>query len=166
MRNHRYDSTGQTTTFASHSSAAGGGASTDFKKDAFLTLQDAQSNEVGYGEKPDFFSTRATVAFTKPEGISYPACPTDRCNKKVTVEAGDQWRCEKCDKTFDAPEYRYVPISPLPSLSLTSRRSQIHHLVLRIRLQLPDLALGIQRSRSPAPRTHRRRDGELEERGQ
>jgi replication factor A1 len=106
----RYDTTGQTTTFKSHSAEGGGGGAGagSFKKDAFITLEAAQDGQIGMSEKPDYFSTRATVSFTKPENLSYPACPTDRCNKKVSMEGDNMWRCEKCDLTHEAPEYRYV----------------------------------------------------------
>ncbi|KAI0723933.1 replication factor-a protein [Cerioporus squamosus] len=39
--------------------------------------------------------------------ISYPACPTQGCGKKV-VELGDSWRCEKCDKSYPKPQHRYM----------------------------------------------------------
>lgn len=59
------------------------------------------------GEKPEYFSTRASVLLVKETGtISYPACPTPGCNKKVAMEDSNRWRCEKCDKTYEKPEYR------------------------------------------------------------
>lgn len=61
-------------------------------------------------ESADFFSVTATIAKIKTsQAISYPACPTDRCNKKVfEVGAGGQWKCEKCNQTFDRCNYRYM----------------------------------------------------------
>jgi replication factor A1 len=39
----------------------------------------------------------------------YNACPTESCNKKVTLnEASGLWQCEKCDKGFPAPNPRYI----------------------------------------------------------
>ncbi|KAI7110499.1 hypothetical protein KC352_g36263, partial [Hortaea werneckii] len=44
----------------------------------------------------------------KQDNVAYPACLSDGCNKKtVEIEPG-QWRCEKCDKTWDRPDYRYI----------------------------------------------------------
>jgi len=44
----------------------------------------------------------------KKENLSYPACPGDKCGKKVHMEDNDSWRCEKCDRLYPAPDYRYV----------------------------------------------------------
>lgn len=79
------------------------------KKEDFRTLESVKEDEqLGQGEKPDYFNARATVILIKAENLSYPACPTEKCNKKVSAEGNDQWRCEKCDRTFPAPEYRFV----------------------------------------------------------
>jgi len=53
----------------------------------------------------DWFSLKATAIFIKSESMSYPACSTEGCNKKV-VEDGGQWRCEKCQKSWDEPNWR------------------------------------------------------------
>lgn len=81
-----------------------GGAGT-FKKDDFKTFQQVQESGLGMNEKPDFFSARATITFIKSENLWYPACPTEKCNKKVSQD-GDEWRCEKCNQTFNQPDYR------------------------------------------------------------
>jgi replication factor A1 len=39
--------------------------------------------------------------------MSYPACPSEGCNKKV-LESGTGWRCEKCDRSYPEPDYRYI----------------------------------------------------------
>jgi len=57
-------------------------------------------------DKVDYFSARATVMHIKSENIAYPACPT--CSKKVFETMGEGWRCEKCDRSFEKPEYRYI----------------------------------------------------------
>lgn len=44
--------------------------------------------------------------FVKSDNIWYPACPSENCNKKV-MDIGNGWRCEKCDMTHPAPQYRY-----------------------------------------------------------
>ena len=71
--------------------------------------------EQGLGQqedKPDYFNLRATVMFTKSENFSYPACPGDKCSKKVSQEDEHEWKCEKCDKIYEAPEYRSVSLYP------------------------------------------------------
>ena len=39
--------------------------------------------------------------------MSYPACPSEGCNKKV-LESGTGWRCEKCDRSYPEPDHRYI----------------------------------------------------------
>ncbi|GAA5996274.1 replication factor A subunit protein RFA1 [Rhodotorula paludigena] len=108
-----YDVDGHKESFQSHSNSmvgAGGaaGAAGAFKADAFKPLKDVVDENLGMSDKPDFFATRATVTYVKSENLSYPACPTDRCNKKMVMEGNDLWRCEKCEMTYEAPQYRYI----------------------------------------------------------
>lgn len=85
---------------------AGAGGAT-FKKDEFRTFEDVTADDtLGMNDKPDFFSSRATITFIKSDNLSYPACPTEKCNKKMSQEGNDEWRCEKCSQTYPAPEYR------------------------------------------------------------
>ncbi|GAA6016502.1 hypothetical protein JCM10207_002819 [Rhodosporidiobolus poonsookiae] len=102
-----YDTTGQNQSFQAHSNS-GPGAATSFKPDQFKTLQTVVDENLGMSDKPDFFATRATVTYVKGENLSYPACPTERCNKKMILEGENAWRCEKCDMTYEAPQYRYI----------------------------------------------------------
>lgn len=102
---YRFDTEGQNQSFQAYSSSGGGAAT--FRKDEFKTLEEVVSSELGmHGDKPEFFSTRATITFVKQDNLSYPACPADKCNKKMTMEDTDVWRCEKCQTTYPAPEYR------------------------------------------------------------
>ncbi|GAA5921776.1 hypothetical protein JCM1841_001858 [Sporobolomyces salmonicolor] len=114
-----YDTQGQNQSFAAHSNsmASGGGS---FKPDAFKTLRDVVDENLGMSDKPDFFATRATITYIKGDNMSYPACPTDRCNKKMSQEGDDLWRCEKCEMTYPAPQYRYIL-----SLAVNDYTSQI-----------------------------------------
>lgn len=85
---------------------SGSSSTTTFKKDEFRLLDDVIVNQIGMSESFAYYSTRATVTHLKFDNLWYPACPADRCNKKVNMEATDQWRCEKCNATYPAPEYR------------------------------------------------------------
>jgi replication factor A1 len=49
----------------------------------------------------------ATIGYVRSENFAYPACAMEGCAKKA-IENGDSWRCEKCDREFPAPEYRYT----------------------------------------------------------
>lgn len=82
-----------------------------------LILQ-AQEENLGMSERPDFFSIKATINFFKTENFCYPACnnttqlnsqmPTTTCNRKVFEQSDGSWRCEKCDLNFSEPHYRYI----------------------------------------------------------
>jgi len=102
-----YDSKGVDQTFKAHSNSGGGASTAVFNRADIRSLDEVK--QVGYGmpDKPETFSTRATIMHIKSDNISYPACPTPTCNKKV-VEYGDSWRCEKCSQNFSAPEHRYM----------------------------------------------------------
>jgi replication factor A1 len=84
-----------------------GGASGAVNRNEMRTLNDAKNSNVDTSEKPEYFSARATVMNVKPDNIAYPACPKEGCNKKVIEDPSEnQWRCEKCDRLYPAPEYR------------------------------------------------------------
>ncbi|KAG4093893.1 replication factor-a protein [Neocallimastix lanati (nom. inval.)] len=73
----------------------------------YKTLQQITNENLGTGEKPDYFSSIATIVYIKKDNFCYPACPSEGCNKKVSEEE-DGWRCEKCSKTYPQPDYRYI----------------------------------------------------------
>lgn len=110
-----YDSAGSNQSFqpqtnsGSFSGGAGGGG---FKRSEIKPLLDMklEANRLPESdEKPIFFSTRATIMHIRGENIAYAACET--CNKKV-VEDGPGWKCDKCEKTWPQPCYRYVYLFP------------------------------------------------------
>lgn len=72
------------------------------------TIKQVQSEKLGFSEKPDYFSLKATVTFVKTDNFSYPACQTEGCNRKVIEQADGTWRCEKCNKSFPQPKHRYI----------------------------------------------------------
>lgn len=88
------------------------------------TIAQVKDENLGMSEKPDYFNVRATVVYIKQENLYYTACPSDGCNKKVALDHENNWRCEKCDRSYEAPEYRYVSALPclptFPFLSLLS----------------------------------------------
>ncbi|TFK54656.1 replication factor-a protein [Heliocybe sulcata] len=104
-----YDALGSGQNFTSMSSGSNAGSSTmgGVSRDEMRTLFDVKESGLGTSDKADYFSCRATIMHIKGDNISYPACPTEGCNKKV-VDIGGQWRCEKCDRSFERPEHRYI----------------------------------------------------------
>lgn len=111
-----YDSAGSDQTFKAHSIASGSSSTFGFNRAEIRSLDEVKQTGYGMPDKPETFSARGTIMHIKSDNISYPACPTPNCNKKV-IEMNGSWRCEKCDKSFPAPEHRLVSL-PLPVLSL------------------------------------------------
>lgn len=112
-----YNEKGQSSQFESFNAGMVGfseGSSSNRK----LTLAQVKSENLGMGDRPDYFSFRGTVVFIKSENFSYPACP--ECKKKVLLEANG-WRCEKCQKNYTDPDYRYIL-----TLSVEDATSQIY----------------------------------------
>lgn len=102
----RFDSAGSEANFQSHSSAIGSmSGQGSISRSEMRTLQQVKDLNLGGSDKPDYFSSRVIVTHMRGENISYSACPIEGCNRKVT-EVPDGWRCEKCDRTHDKPEYR------------------------------------------------------------
>ncbi|CAE6422825.1 unnamed protein product [Rhizoctonia solani] len=108
-----YSSEGHSQTFKSQSTGgmgggAGGGGGTINRRE-MKTLHAVKEENLGMNDegKADFFTARATIIHIKSDNIMYPACGSDNCSKKVT-EVHDGWRCEKCEKSFPKPNYRYI----------------------------------------------------------
>ncbi|UZJ52680.1 hypothetical protein CBS101457_002000 [Exobasidium rhododendri] len=74
------------------------------------TIVQARDENLGMSsdDKADYFTLRATVVHLKQDNLYYAACGSDNCNKKVTLDGNGSWRCEKCDRSFDKPNYRYI----------------------------------------------------------
>lgn len=87
----------------SENRSTGGGFSTNWK-----TLSDIRNQELGHGEKADYFSCVATVVYMRKENCLYQACPTAGCNKKVIDQHNGRYRCEKCNREFPNFKYRLL----------------------------------------------------------
>uniref|UniRef100_A0A8C6VEJ0 Replication protein A subunit n=1 Tax=Naja naja TaxID=35670 RepID=A0A8C6VEJ0_NAJNA len=101
-----FDSEGRQLDSISISSGRGGlagGGNTNWK-----TLQEAKSENLGQGDKADYFSCVGTVVYLRKENCMYQACPTPDCHKKVIDEQNGLFRCEKCDQEFPNFKYRMM----------------------------------------------------------
>ncbi|KAL1315842.1 replication protein A 70 kDa DNA-binding subunit A-like [Arachis hypogaea] len=82
------------------------------KSDVRKTVSQIKDEKLGTSEKPDWISVCASISYMKVDNFCYTACPVligDRqCNKKVTNNGDGKWRCERCDQTVDACDYRYI----------------------------------------------------------
>nr|KAF6417011.1 replication protein A1 [Molossus molossus] len=101
-----FDSEGQALDGVSISDLKGGGiagSNTNWK-----TLYEVKSENLGQGDKADYFSSVATVVYLRKENSMYQACPTQECNKKVIDQQNGLYRCEKCDREFPNFKYRMI----------------------------------------------------------
>ncbi|XP_063150887.1 replication protein A 70 kDa DNA-binding subunit isoform X2 [Candoia aspera] len=101
-----FDSEGQLLETTSISAGRGGlaaGGSTNWK-----TLYEAKLENLGQGDKADYFSCIGTVVYLRKENCMYQACPSQDCNKKVIDEQNGLYRCEKCDREFPNFKYRMI----------------------------------------------------------
>jgi len=94
-----YDNVGKDAGIKTISGQRMGGPSGQFK-----SLGQMKAENLGMGDKPDYFTTTVTVSFVRKENCLYKACPSADCNKKV-VDEGGEYRCEKCNRTY--PDYQY-----------------------------------------------------------
>ncbi|KAL5363985.1 hypothetical protein BJX96DRAFT_156541 [Aspergillus floccosus] len=102
-----YDAQGRDENFTSHASLSSATTST-MKADSFKTIGQVKEEQLGMSEDAAYFSLKATVIYIKQENVYYPACLSEGCNKKVTELDPGQWHCERCEKTYPHPEYRYI----------------------------------------------------------
>ena len=106
-----YDGSGRNETFQSHQNTMSTiNATSGGDRNAYKTIAQVQDENLGMGEDTDWFSLKATIIYVKSDTFAYPACRSEGCNKKVLPSGMDDetWRCEKCEKDWDAPDYRYI----------------------------------------------------------
>jgi replication factor A1 len=76
------------------------------RPDELKTIAQVALEDLGR-TNPEYFTVKATIVHIKQENFAYPACPGEKCNKKMT-DMGDSWRCDKCEVNHDRPQYRYI----------------------------------------------------------
>lgn len=107
-----YDGAGRNEQFQTHANTMSTvGATAGGEKNQPKTVAQIRDEELGMKEDTDWFTTKATVIYIKQDNMAYPACLTKEpqvCNKKVVEINQGEWRCERCDKTWDRPDYRYI----------------------------------------------------------
>ena len=103
-----YKNVGRNESFSTHVNAGIQSETGERRQEDRKTLGQVKDEGLGMGETPDYFTCLATIVFIRQENVSYPSCRTEGCKKKVVEDGSGQWRCERCDKTWDAPVHRYV----------------------------------------------------------
>lgn len=97
-----WDSEGRNMSYSSFQSEGGSGSSQSTNWKLFQQVKD---ENLGQGDKADYYSSKGTVMFIKKDNCMYQACPTDQCNKKLIDMGNGLFRCEKCSKEF--PNYKW-----------------------------------------------------------
>jgi replication factor A1 len=103
-----FDEQGRSGNFTTHANAQGTVSTGGGRNDPFKTISQVKEEQLGMSETPDFFAVKASTQYIKQDNFCYPSCLSEGCNKKVVEIDPGQWRCERCDKTHDRPEYRYI----------------------------------------------------------
>uniref|UniRef100_A0A3Q3WHF4 Replication protein A subunit n=1 Tax=Mola mola TaxID=94237 RepID=A0A3Q3WHF4_MOLML len=83
--------------------SGGSGATMNWK-----SLSDVKNENMGHGEKADYFTCVATLLYTRKENCLYQACPSTDCQKKVIDQHNGLYRCEKCGREYPNFKYRFL----------------------------------------------------------
>ncbi|OQS54542.1 RPA1 [Ecytonucleospora hepatopenaei] len=59
-------------------------------------------------ENAEYGFILGTIMYVKEDSLYYSACPNEGCNKKVTQEDNGEYRCEKCNDSYEKCSYRYM----------------------------------------------------------
>ncbi|XP_053684561.1 replication protein A 70 kDa DNA-binding subunit [Sabethes cyaneus] len=97
-----YDNGGSDSVVNSVSARTGAGTSYSTE---WITFHEAKERNLGGGDKPDYYQTKALIHNIKSTNAVYKACPQADCNKKVVDLENGMYRCEKCNT--DYPKYKY-----------------------------------------------------------
>ncbi|KAF8330072.1 replication factor-A protein 1 [Cantharellus anzutake] len=107
-----YDSGGKAETFQPQTPGGGSGpsgmSSGGFNHKELYPIAIAQEKFPGLRDTPDYFSLHATIVLFREENLYYTSCPGPKCQKKVLEQDDGTWRCEKCAKSYENCEYRYL----------------------------------------------------------
>jgi len=118
-----YDAVGVNQSFTAYSNAASGSGAATFNRTDIRMIDNLKAN-LQVAEEAEVFSYRGTVSHVQGDTPAYPACPNQTCKRKV-IDIGEGWHCEKCEKTWQEPEYRYVACCLIPEPR--SYFHQVHH---------------------------------------
>lgn len=56
----------------------------------------------------EYATIQASIMYLREDGLYYESCPSETCNKKVMLEDNGNYRCERCNYTYDKCDYRYM----------------------------------------------------------
>ncbi|XP_055532718.1 replication protein A 70 kDa DNA-binding subunit [Wyeomyia smithii] len=100
-----YDNGGSNSVVTSVSTRTGAGTSYSTE---WITFHEAKERNLGNGDKPDYYQTKALIHNVKSANAIYKACPQAECNKKVVDLDNGMFRCEKCNADNTNFKYRLL----------------------------------------------------------
>ena len=72
------------------------------------TIQQITNECMGVGDKSDYATVVATINSLKEQvPLTYAACTTENCGRKVIEEGIQMFRCERCARSMDRCDHRY-----------------------------------------------------------
>lgn len=74
----------------------------------WMSFYEAKENNLGTGDKPDYFQCKAMIHNIRSNNAVYKSCPTAECNKKLVDLENGSYRCEKCNAEFTNFKYRLL----------------------------------------------------------
>lgn len=72
------------------------------------TVQQVLTECTGVGDKSDYATVVASISALREQApMTYTACTTEGCGRKVIEEDAQTFRCERCARTMDRCDHRY-----------------------------------------------------------
>lgn len=85
-----------------------GSGSESIPKSDRKTIQQVIAECTGVGDKSDYATVVATITSLREQApLTYAACTSEGCGKKVIEEGAQMFRCERCARTMDRCDHRY-----------------------------------------------------------
>lgn len=109
------------TSISARTGGGGGNISTEW-----MTFLETKEKNLGNGDKPDYFQTKATTLIVKSNNSVYKACPQPDCNKKAIDQENGHYRCEKCNADFPNFKYRLMLQVRFPSINFLKKKKLIN----------------------------------------
>ncbi|KAL3286539.1 hypothetical protein HHI36_001044 [Cryptolaemus montrouzieri] len=74
----------------------------------FMSFKQVKDHGLGNAEKGDYYQNVGTILLMSSNNLTYKACPTESCNKKIIDLENGMYRCEKCNREFPNFKYRLL----------------------------------------------------------
>jgi replication factor A1 len=104
-----YDGSGRNEQFQSHATTVGlANATSGGDRGGYKTIAQVRDENIGMTDTAEWFSIKGTIVYIKHDKYCYPACRSENCNKSMPDTGDGIWNCQKCEATWDSPDYRYI----------------------------------------------------------